>query len=64
MYQFHYDYMKKKFTNIQALYSDTDSIFYHIKTEDFYEDISTDIQEWFSTFVYEISKGGIELGLN
>ena len=43
MYQFHYEYMKKKFSNIQALYSDTDSIIYHIKTEDFYKDISTDV---------------------
>ena len=64
MYQFHYEYMKKKFNNIQALYSDTDSIIYHMKTEDFYKDISSDINEWFDTSGYEVSKGDIELNAN
>ena len=58
MYQFHYEYMKKKFNNIQALYSDTDSIIYHIKTEDFTKIYLSDVQEWFDTSGYEISKGG------
>ena len=64
MYQFHYEYMKKKFNNIQALYLDTDSIIYYMKTEDFYKDISSDINEWFDTSGYEVSKGDIELNAN
>lgn len=37
MYKLHYDVMKSKFKyNILLLYSDTDSLFYKIKTEDFY----------------------------
>ena len=64
MYQFHYKYIKKKLNNIQALYSDTDSITYHIKAEDFYKDISTDVQKWFDTPGYTDSNGNIELNVN
>ena len=32
-----------------------------MKTEDFYKDISSDINEWFNTSGYEVSKGDIEL---
>ena len=64
MYQFHYEYMKPKFSNIRALYTDTDSIIYHIETEDFYTDISKDINEWFDTSGYTVSRGGIALGVN
>ena len=40
MYEFHYDYMKPKYgENLKLCYMDTDSLVYHIKTEDFYEDI-------------------------
>ena len=41
MYEFHYDYMKPKFKDFQLCYMDTDSLVYHIKTEDFYADIAT-----------------------
>ena len=34
MYEFHYDYMKPKFKDFQLCYMDTDSLVYHIKTED------------------------------
>jgi len=34
MYDFHYNYMKKKF-NCNRLMTDTDSLMYEIKTEDF-----------------------------
>ena len=37
MYEFHYDYMKPKYDeNLKLCYMDTDSLVYHIKTEDFY----------------------------
>ena len=38
MYEFHYDYMRQKYDsqNLKLCYMDTDSLVYHIKTEDFY----------------------------
>ena len=52
MYEFHYDYMKRKYDSdklrlrgalcLQLCYIDTDSLVYHIKTKDFYADISND----------------------
>ena len=43
MYDFHYNYIRKKYTNCQLLFTDTDSLFYHIKTErDVYEDFWLD----------------------
>ena len=39
MYDFHYNYIRKKYTDCQLLFTDSDSLFYHIKTEgDVYED--------------------------
>ena len=46
MYEFHYDYIKPKYGgNLKLCYMDTDSLVYHIKTEDFYEDIAGDVKE-------------------
>ena len=43
MYELHYDYNKNKYSNIsRLLFMDTDSLMYEIKTEDVYEDFSTD----------------------
>ena len=53
MYDFHYDYMKPKFKKyFQLCYMDTDSLIYHIKTEDFYSDITNDVEEGFDTSGY------------
>ena len=52
MYEFHYDYMKPKFKDFQLCYMDTDSLVYHIKTEDFYADIVSDMEERFDTSSY------------
>ena len=53
MYEFHYDYMKPKFNKgLQLCYMDTDSLVYHIKTEDFYADIANDVEERFDTSGY------------
>jgi hypothetical protein len=39
MYKFHYDYIKPKYgSDAQLLFTDTDSLTYHIKTEDIYKD--------------------------
>ena len=52
MYEFHYDYMKTKHgNNLKLCYMDTDSLVYHIKTEDFYEDIAGDVKEKFDIVV-------------
>ena len=53
MYEFHYDYMKPKYSdNLQLCYMDTDSLVYHIKTEDFYTDIAGDVPARFNTASY------------
>ena len=46
MYEFHYDYMKQKYSesDLKLLYMDTDSLVYDIKTEDFYKDIAEDVE--------------------
>ena len=43
MYKFHYDYIKTKYdTKSKLLFTDTNSWVYEIKTEDVYEDFSSD----------------------
>ena len=42
MYKFHYDYIKNEYDNkSKLLFTDTDSLMYEIKTEDAYEDFSS-----------------------
>ena len=52
MYEFHYDYMKPKFKDLQLCYMDTDSLIYNIKTEDFYSEIADDVSTRLDTFGY------------
>ena len=53
MYDFHYDYVKPKYgDNARLLFTDTDSLCYEIKTENFYEDIADDVPEKFDTSEY------------
>ena len=43
MYEFHYDYIKNKYSNnSRLLFTDPDSLMYEIKTEDVYEDFRKD----------------------
>jgi len=54
MYEFVYDYIKPKWNNsVEICGGDTDSLFLHIKTQDFYEDIKPDINRWFDTSNFE-----------
>ena len=42
VYKFHYDYIKNEYDNkSKLLFTDTDSLMYEIKTEDAYEDFSS-----------------------
>ena len=53
MYEFWYDYIKTKYGDRAKLcYTDTDSFVIYIKTEDFFEDISNDVDGWFYTSNY------------
>ena len=55
MYEFHYDYIKRKYDekSLKLLYMDTDSLVYDIKTEAFYKDIAEDVETRFDTSGYE-----------
>ena len=56
MYEFWYDYMKPKYNdNVKLSYMDTDSFIMNIKTNDFYKDISNDIENRFDTSNYEVN---------
>jgi len=56
MYDFHYNYMKKKYAKIcNLLMTDTDSLMYEIKTEDFYKDVKVDTSEKFDTSNFQES---------
>ena len=63
MYEFHYNYMKPKFKDLQLCYMDTDSLVYRIKTEDFYVDIADDVPMRFDTSGY-IPDRPLPVGLN
>ena len=54
MYKFWYDYLKPKYGGrVKLCYTDTDSFIIYIKTEDFFEDISNDVEKWFDTSNYD-----------
>ena len=53
MYKFWYDYFKLKYGyRAKLCYTDTDSFFIHIATEDSFEDISNDVEIWYGTSNY------------
>ena len=66
MFDFHYNYIKPKYgNNAKLLFTDTDSLFYEIQTEDFYKDISGDVKDRFDTSDYpENHPSGIPTGIN
>ena len=54
MYDFCYDYIKPKYQDKAKLcQTDTDSFIILIKTEDFYKDISNNVEKWFDTSNYD-----------
>ena len=66
MYDFHYNYIKKKYGDkAKLLLTDTDSLMYEIQTEDFYKDISGDVKDRFDTSDYPSDHpSGILSGIN
>ena len=57
MYEFWYDYMKPKYNdNVRLCYMGTDSFVMHIKTNDLYKDIASDIENKFDTSNYEVNR--------
>ena len=66
MYDFHYNYIKQKYGDkAKLLFTDTDSLMYEIQTEDFYKDISADVEDRFDTSDYPKNHpSGIPSGLN
>ena len=57
MYEFWYDYMKPKYNdNVKLCYMDTDSFMMNIKTNDFYNDIASDVENRFDTSNYEVNR--------
>ena len=57
MYEFWYDYVKKKYGDMVKLcYMDTESLIMNIKTKDFYKDIAQDVEERFDTSNYDVDR--------
>ena len=57
MYEFWYDYMKPKYNdNVKLCYMDTDSFIINIKTNDFYENIASDVENRFDISNYEVNR--------
>ena len=53
MFDFHYNYIRKKYGNkAELLFTDTDSLMHLIQTDDFYHDIRKDIKKKFDTSDY------------
>ena len=53
MYEFWYDYLQPMYNDkIELCYMDTDSFIIYVETEDFYKDISKDVNKWFDTSNY------------
>ena len=66
MFDFHYNFIKDKYGDkAELLMTDTDSLVYHIQTDDFYKDINEDVKEWFDTSNYPKNHlSGIKTGVN
>ena len=65
MHEYHYDYMKRKYSDdkLTLCYMDTDSFIYDIETDDFYEDIPNDVESRFGTSGY-VPNQTLPIGLN
>ena len=66
MFDFHYNFIRKKYGNkAELLFTDTDRLMYLIQTDDFYSDIKHDIRKKFDTSDYpENHPSGIKTDVN
>src|ERR1043165_5429652 len=66
MFDFHYNYIKSKYGDrAKLLFTDTDSLAYEIKTDDFFADIASDVRDRFDTSEYSKDHpSGIKTGVN
>ena len=56
MYELHHDHKKLKYgANLRLCYMDTNFLVYNIKTDDFYEDITDDVEAQFDISGYSHS---------
>ena len=56
MYEFWHDYVKPKYANnVELRYMDTDSFVMKIKTDNFYKDISNDVDKWFDKSNFDVN---------
>ena len=65
MYEFHHDYMKRKYDDdkLTLCYMDTDSLIYSIETDDFYKDIDDGVTDRFDMSSYNPNRP-LPVGLN
>ena len=50
MYEFWYDCIIPKYGDkVKLCYMDTDSFIFHVKTDDFYGDVMSDLEKWYDT---------------
>ena len=64
MYEYWYDYIKPKYNdNVRLCYMDRDSFIMNIKTNDFYKDISDDVDNRFDTSNYGVNRS-LPIGKN
>ena len=53
MYEFWHDYLQPMYNDkIELCYMDTDSFIMYVETDDFYSDVSNDVNKWFDTSNY------------
>ena len=66
MFDFHYNYIKKKYgVKAELLMTDTDSLMYLIQTEDVFQDIKKDVKKKFDTSNFpDFHPSGIKTGVN
>ena len=66
MFDFHYNYIRKKYgEKAELLMTDTDSLMYHIQTDDFYSDIKKEVKKKFDTSNFpDDHPSRIEIGVN
>ncbi|XP_022805804.1 uncharacterized protein LOC111342944 [Stylophora pistillata] len=66
MYDFHYNYIKANYGDrAKLLMTDTDSLCYEIQTDDFYQDIKSDVHNLFDTSNFpKDHPSGIPTGVN